>query len=88
MVEKEKKKKEIQNMLTYLLILFYTLTCYFHREKGFEFEGNVYDLFFICKGIISEMDKKKISHLYLDGVFLLCFTVICLKQFCKVCDNA
>jgi hypothetical protein len=75
-------------MLTYLLILFYTLTCYFHREKCFEFEGNVYDLFFICKGIISEMDKKKISHLYLDGVFLLCFIVICLKQFCKVCNNA
>jgi hypothetical protein len=59
MVEKKKKKKKIQNMLTYLLILFYTLTCYFHREKCFEFEGNVYDLFFICKGIISEMDKKK-----------------------------
>jgi hypothetical protein len=68
MVEKE-KKKEIQNMLTYLLILFYTLTCYFHREKCFEFEGNVYDLFFICKGIISEMDKKKKSPTFIWTVY-------------------
>jgi hypothetical protein len=37
----KRKKKEIQNMLTYLLILFYTLTCYFPREKCFEFEGNM-----------------------------------------------
>jgi hypothetical protein len=75
-------------MLTYLLILFYTLTCYFHREKCFEFEGNVYDLFFICKGIISEMDKNKSPTFIWTVYFFFCFTVICLKQFCTVCNNA
>jgi hypothetical protein len=86
-----KRKKEIQNMLTYLLILFYTLTCYFHREKCFEFEGNVYDLFFICKGIISEMDKKKnlpplfgrcISSLFYSDLLK---TILQSLQQCIVC---
>ncbi len=74
-------------MLAYLLILFYTLTWYFHREKCFESEGNVYDYFFICKGLSRKWIKKNNSHLYLDSVFLF-FWLIFLKQLFKVCNNA
>jgi hypothetical protein len=75
MIEKE-KKKEIQNMLTYLLILFYTLTCYFHREKCFEFEGNVYDLFFIhvCEMVLSKTNYALLQTLQ------NCFKQITVKQ--------
>jgi len=78
-----KRKKKLKNML----ILFYTLTWYFHREKCFEFEGNVYDLFFIIRDYLGN-GLKKISHLYLDSVFLIFLQWFFLKQFCKVCNNA